>query len=128
MGIKSKQITNKKELLAALSPWIPSMVGEHGEERAVTLFSDIDSDRALELNTEIIDNLRKEFNKYPAIGITPQEFVRIAARNIDLNNQLEMFHFMFQVGLMWETTANALDKLKERKAPPPFGPLNYKDN
>jgi hypothetical protein len=111
-------ITNKKELLAALSPWIPSMVGEKGEERASTLFSDIDSDRAADINKEVIDNLKEEFNKHSPIGITPQEFIRIAARNIDLNTQVELLHFMFQVGLMWETTVNRIDELLKRQKPP----------
>lgn len=121
-----EQITNKKELLAALSPWIPSMVGEKGEERASTLFADIDSDRAADINKEVIDNLRDEFNKHSPIGITPQEFIRIAARNVDLNAQVELLHFMFQVGLMWEVTTNKLDELLKRM-PPPEAP-NIGDN
>lgn len=114
-----EQITNKKELLAALSPWIPSMVGEQGEERASTLFADIESDRAADINKEVIDNLKEEFNKHSPIGITPQEFIRIAARNIDLNTQVELLHFMFQVGLMWETTTNRLDEMIKRQQRPP---------
>lgn len=124
-----EQITNKKELLAALSPWIPSMVGEKGEERASTLFADIESERAADINKEVIDNLRDEFNRHAPIGITPQEFIKIAARNIDLNTQVEMFQFMFQVGLMWETTMNRIDAaLKKLPPPPPDEPENYKDN
>lgn len=122
-----EQITNKKELLAALSPWIPSMVGEKGEERASTLFMDVDSDRAAEINKEVIDNLREEFNKHSPIGITPQEFLRIAARNVDLNTQVELLHFMFQVGLMWETTVNRIDEMLKKQMPPPNSP-NIGDN
>lgn len=113
-----KNITNKKQLLAALSPWVPAMLGEQGEERSATLFSDIDSDRALEINKEVIENLRDEFNKHSPIGITPQEFTRVAARNVDLNTQVEMLHFMFQIGLMWETTVNRIEEMK-KKIPPP---------
>lgn len=125
-----EQITNKKELLAALNPWIPSMVGEQGEERASTLFTELDSGRAADINKEVIDNLRDEFNKHAPIGITPQEFIRIAARNIDLNTQIEMLQFMFQVGLMWETTMNRIDAALKKlpPPPPPDEPENYKDN
>ena len=95
------------------------MVGEQGEERASTLFADIESDRAADINKEVIDNLKEEFNKHSPIGITPQEFIRIAARNIDLNTQVELLHFMFQVGLMWETTTNRLDEMIKRQQRPP---------
>lgn len=121
-----EQITNKKELLAALSPWIPSMIGEKGEGRASSLFIDLESDRAADINKEVIDNLRDEFNKHSPLGITPQEFIRIAARNIDLNNQLEMFQFMFQVGLMWETTTNRIDEMVKKQQRPPD--LNIGEN
>lgn len=111
------QITNKKELLAALGPWVPNQFGRGGEPRTAGIFADIDSDRAIEINKEIIDNLRDEFNKHPPIDLPPQDFIRIAARNIDLNTELERLHFMWQVGIMWETIMNRIEQMKQ---PPPI--------
>ncbi len=112
------EITNKKELLAALSPWIPNQFGQNGEPRSPGIFDAIESDRAMALNKEIIDNLREEFNKHAPFELTPQEFIRIAARNIDLNTQEERLHFMWQTGIMWETIMNRIEKLKSQEPPP----------
>lgn len=115
------QITNKKELLAALAEWVPNQFGRDGELRSATVFTELDSDRAMGISKELIDNLREEFNRHPPVGLTPQDFIRIAARNIDLSTQEELLHFMWQVGIMWETILNRIEKLKEVPKPPIIG-------
>jgi hypothetical protein len=116
-------ITNKKELLAALAPWIPAQFGADGSPRIASVFNELEHERAMEINMELIDNLREEFNKHPPIDVTPQDFIRIAARNVDLNTSEELLHFMWQTGIMWETTLN---RIKEQKGPPP--PPNIGEN
>ena len=115
------QITNKKELLLALAEWVPNQFGKDGELRSATIFTAVDSDRAIEINKELIDNLRDEFNRHPPVGLTPQDFIRIAARNIDLNTQEELLHFMWQTGIMWETILNRIEKLKGGENPLTIG-------
>lgn len=119
-----EQINNKKELLAALAPWVPTQFGRAGDPQTYGIFDAIDTERAKELNKEIIDNLRNEFNKHPPVNLTPQDFIRIAARNIDLNIQEERLHFMWQVGIMWETIMNRIEQMKMQ---PPSEP-NIGDN
>lgn len=101
-------ITNKKELLAALAPWVPSQFGQYGEPRSSTIFFDVESDRALEINKQLLDNLKEEFNRHPPVDLPPQDFIRIAARDIDLNTQQELLHFMWQCGIIWETVLNRI--------------------
>lgn len=112
-------ISNKKELLAALSEWVPNQFGRDGEMRSATIFTDLDSERAIEISKELIDNLRDEFNRHAPAELTPQDFVRIAGRNIDLNTDVELLHFMWQTGIMWETIINRIEKLKFIPPEPP---------
>lgn len=118
---ESTQIANKKQLLAALSEWVPSQFGKDGEPRIASIFDALETERAMEITKEMADNLRDEFNLHPPVGLTPQQFVRIAARNVDLNTETELLHFMWQVGILWSTVMDRIAKMKQELPPlPPF--------
>ena len=110
------QITNKKELLAALSEWVPGRIGADGSLRIASIFEGVDHDRAMEIIKEINDNLRDEFNRHPPVDLTPQDFMRIAARNVDLNSQTEILTFVYHVGIIWEKVFTRITAMNQ---PPP---------
>lgn len=101
------QITNKKELLNALTEvWVPRRVNSHGEAGSTSIFEELDSDRAWQINTEMQENLVEDLTENIGAERSPAEFVRVLGRNLELNGDLELLHFMWQAGILYDTILN----------------------
>lgn len=118
-------LSNKKELFAAINDMAMQGFDEQGREITFTLFEDLDSSKANEINRAIYQNLNDYFDEMMTpmgngifdmkIDLNMPAFTKAAARNLALDTELEVAHFLMRVGYMFYFVQSKVKEMKEGK-------------
>lgn len=110
--------SNKKELLEGINESEFQGLDESGEIVVFSVFN-LDNKRAENIARDVTENilewLKGQKDSDPGLGYSPQTFMKVAARNLELNGEAEVNHFIYTCGSIQAQMQAHQRQIKMRK-------------